>query len=116
MDNPIYLALSRQNGLLKEMQAVANNIANMNTSGYRREGVGLATGFPALFRASGHKDCQPQLPGFNTVCRDGNAARWGYCNNIPEQACQTADGDDADGVIGFGLLGQDCCPMGAGHT
>ena len=44
--------------------------------------------------------------GFNTQCQHGNAARWGFCNNVPEQACQTADGDDADGVIGFGLVGQ----------
>ena len=48
MDNPIYLALSRQNGLLKEMQAVANNIANMNTSGYRREGVVFAEMIEAM--------------------------------------------------------------------
>ncbi|MGR3782054.1 MAG: flagellar hook-basal body complex protein [Albimonas sp.] len=39
MDNPTYLALSRQSGLLKEMQVVANNIANASTTGYRREGV-----------------------------------------------------------------------------
>lgn len=48
MDNPIYLALSRQNGLLKEMQAVANNIANMNTTGFRREGVVFAEMIEAL--------------------------------------------------------------------
>ena len=33
---------------------------------------------------------------------------------MPVQECQDADGDDADGVIGFGIEGQDCCPMGAG--
>ena len=48
MDNPIYLALSRQSGLLKEMQAVANNIANMNTTGYRREGMIFAEMIEAL--------------------------------------------------------------------
>jgi len=95
---------------------VVENAGALFGGGYRREGVGLATGFPALFRASGHKDCPPQLPGFNTVCRDGNAARWGYCNNVPEQACQDGAGDDADGAIGLGLVGQDCCPIGAGHT
>ena len=26
------------------------------------------------------------------------------------------DGNDADGVMGFGIEGQDCCPMGAGWT
>lgn len=35
---------------------------------------------------------------------------------VPSQDCQTADDNDADGVMGFGLTGQDCCPMGAGYT
>jgi flagellar basal-body rod protein FlgF len=39
MDNPAYVALSRQTGLDRAMQVVANNIANMSTTGFRREGV-----------------------------------------------------------------------------
>jgi len=39
MDNATYTTLTRQSGLLAEMQAVANNIANASTTGYRREGV-----------------------------------------------------------------------------
>lgn len=39
MDNAIYAALTRQSGLMREMQTVANNIANANTTGFRREGV-----------------------------------------------------------------------------
>lgn len=39
MDNPGYVTLSRQTGLLKELQTVAQNIANAHTVGYRREGV-----------------------------------------------------------------------------
>lgn len=39
MDNPAYVALSRQSGLLKAMQTVANNLANISTTGFRREGV-----------------------------------------------------------------------------
>jgi len=39
MDNTGYIALTRQAGLLKEMQLVANNIANISTTGYRREGT-----------------------------------------------------------------------------
>lgn len=39
MDNASYTTLTRQSGLLAEMQAVANNIANASTTGYRREGV-----------------------------------------------------------------------------
>lgn len=39
MDNAIYATLTRQSGLMKEMRVVANNIANVNTTGFRREGV-----------------------------------------------------------------------------
>lgn len=39
MDSAGYVALSRQSGLMREMQAVANNIANLSTTGFRREGV-----------------------------------------------------------------------------
>lgn len=34
-----YTSLSRQSGLLREMQLVANNIANAATTGYRQEGL-----------------------------------------------------------------------------
>lgn len=39
MDTPGYTALTRQSGLIREMQAIANNVANISTSGFRREGV-----------------------------------------------------------------------------
>lgn len=39
MDSTTYTTLGRQSGLMREMQAVANNIANLSTSGFRREGV-----------------------------------------------------------------------------
>ena len=39
MDNAGYTSLTRQSGLIREMQAVANNIANMSTTGFRREQV-----------------------------------------------------------------------------
>lgn len=39
MDNAIYASLTRQSGLMREMRAIANNIANANTTGFRREGV-----------------------------------------------------------------------------
>ena len=38
MDNPGYVSLTRQSGLMQEMQIVANNIANAGTTGFRREG------------------------------------------------------------------------------
>ena len=37
MTNSIYAALSRQQGLLQEMQLVANNLANASTTGYKTD-------------------------------------------------------------------------------
>lgn len=48
MDNAIYSALTRQTGLLKEMRVVANNIANLSTTGFRHEGVVFAEHIAAL--------------------------------------------------------------------
>jgi flagellar basal-body rod protein FlgF len=42
MDNATYATLTRQSGLMAEMRAVATNIANANTTGYRGEGVVFA--------------------------------------------------------------------------
>ena len=39
MDSAGYIALSRQSGLMREMSVVANNIANLSTVGFRREGL-----------------------------------------------------------------------------
>ena len=39
MDNAAYITLTRMSGLRREMQVVANNIANATTAGYRREGM-----------------------------------------------------------------------------
>ena len=39
MENTGYTTLTRQAGLLREMQVVANNIANAATTGYRQEGL-----------------------------------------------------------------------------
>lgn len=48
MDNAIYATLTRQAGLMREMRVVANNIANANTTGFRREGVVFAEHLSAL--------------------------------------------------------------------
>lgn len=42
MDNPGYIGLTRLSGLADELRAVANNIANMSTTGYRGEGLVFA--------------------------------------------------------------------------
>jgi flagellar basal-body rod protein FlgF len=42
MDNTSYVALSRQNSLWKQMEVVANNMANLNTVGFKAEDVMMA--------------------------------------------------------------------------
>jgi flagellar basal-body rod protein FlgF len=39
METPGYTTLTRQSGLMSEMQVIAHNIANASTAGFRREGV-----------------------------------------------------------------------------
>lgn len=48
MDNATYATLTRQSGLMREMHVVANNIANIGTTGFRREGVVFAEHVKAL--------------------------------------------------------------------
>ncbi len=48
MDNAGYIGLSRQSGLMRELNTVANNIANINTNGYRREANMFAEHVKAL--------------------------------------------------------------------
>lgn len=60
MDNASYAALTRQSGLMREMQIVANNIANSATTGFRQEGlifsehVQKIDGGPSLSMANGN--------------------------------------------------------------
>jgi len=42
MDNTSYVALSRQTALWKQMEVVANNMANLNTAGFKAEDVMVA--------------------------------------------------------------------------
>lgn len=42
MDSAGYVSLGRQSGLMHEMQIVANNIANLSTTGFRREAMVFA--------------------------------------------------------------------------
>lgn len=48
MDNAGYVGLQRQAGLLRELSSIANNIANADTAGYRRESVIFAEHIKAL--------------------------------------------------------------------
>ena len=60
METTGYTTLTRQAGLLREMQLVANNIANAATTGYRQEGlifsehVQRGTNGPSLSMAAGN--------------------------------------------------------------
>lgn len=61
MDTAGYTALNRQSGLLREVGVIAQNIANSNTTGFRREGVlfseyvkRLDAGAPSLSMATGN--------------------------------------------------------------
>lgn len=60
MESTGYVTLTRQSGLMREMQVVANNIANSATAGFRREGVAFTefvkrTGDgPSLSMAAAH--------------------------------------------------------------
>ena len=48
MDNVGYIGLSRNAGLMREMNAIANNIANITTNGFRREGAVFAEHIKAI--------------------------------------------------------------------
>ena len=48
MDNASYTALTRQSGLMNEMQVLANNIANASTTGFRAEEVMFSEHVKAL--------------------------------------------------------------------
>ena len=60
MDASGYVTLSRQSGLLNQMDAIANNIANSSTTGFKREGtifseyVSRAPGGPSLSMGFGN--------------------------------------------------------------
>lgn len=53
MDSSLFTTLTRQSGLMREMQSVANNIANLSTTGFRAEGVIFAEYVAQLEGANG---------------------------------------------------------------
>lgn len=73
MENATYTTLTRQAGLMREMQLVANNIANAATTGFRAETllfsehvVRLDTG-PSISMASGNIGATSELQGALTA-------------------------------------------------
>lgn len=67
MSNSVYATLTRQSGLWKEMQVVANNIANAATTGYRGEGV--------IF-AEHVKSIGSNAPSLSMAVADGRRTQW----------------------------------------
>lgn len=59
MDNPIYTSLSRQSGLMRELSVIANNIANSDTTGFKRESAVFSEYIRRAGTAAGPSD-QPQ--------------------------------------------------------
>ena len=53
MDNTKYIALSRQMALWKQMNVVSNNVANMNTTGFKQEGTVFSTYVAQTMNAQG---------------------------------------------------------------
>ena len=68
MDVGQYTTLTRQNGLSREMQAIANNIANASTTGFRKEGLIFSEFVQAL-------DNAPSLSMANGSVRQTSFAR-----------------------------------------
>lgn len=71
MDNAGYAALTRQVGLGREMQAVANNLANMSTSGYRAEGVVFTEFVRALDKGRDSMSMATARAGVTTEAQGG---------------------------------------------
>jgi len=69
MENTGYTTLTRQSGLIREMQIVANNIANAATTGFRQEGlifgeyVRRTEGGPSVSMALGNIRNTSQIQG-----------------------------------------------------
>jgi hypothetical protein len=67
---------------------------------------GTATWYDWFWNGNGGGNCTMQRPGINTVCKDHNRARIGYCVNSYWERCQPNDDDDADSPVGIGLKTQ----------
>lgn len=72
-DSLYYLAVNRQAGLASELDMIANNIANIDTTGFRREGVAFTEYIVAADRGESVSMADlgarfaSDMPGVNTV-------------------------------------------------
>lgn len=91
MENTGYITITRQSGLAREMQVLANNIANASTTGFRAEGV--------IFS----EYVQPVAKGSSLSMGQGNVRNTSF-----EQGGLTRTGSTFDFAIegdGFFLIG-----------
>ena len=72
MDSSLYTTLTRQSGLMREMQRVANNIANLSTTGFRAEGVIFAEYVARLEGTSGGSLSMANASGRLVQMRQGD--------------------------------------------
>jgi len=107
-----------KNCFLHEFDQTFPSAMDLFSAGYIRDPTLEQSNFEKIFSAanSGRKSCGMQRPGANIVCKDGQKARFGFCNNIPSQGCQTSDNSDSDAAIGIGLIGNHKDKVGAGWT
>lgn len=61
MDNASYVALTRQSGLMKELNSIANNMANSDTVGFKREGAIFSEYISAAQRGGQPGDARESL-------------------------------------------------------
>ncbi len=76
MNNAGYVVLSRQSSLMKELTSIANNIANSDTAGFRREGF-LFSEYVQALENSGNSLSQTNIGGRFFDTRTGGLAETG---------------------------------------
>ena len=67
MENAIYTTLARQSGLTREMNVLANNIANANTTGFRQAGVTFTEFVKASSGAASLSMAVANVPSISTA-------------------------------------------------
>ncbi len=76
MNNAGYVVLSRQSSLMKELSSIANNIANSDTAGFRREGF-LFSEYVQAIEGPGQSVSQTNIGGRFFDGRTGGLAETG---------------------------------------
>ena len=59
MENALLVGLSRQSALRRELDVIANNIANLNTTGFKADGAVFQEHIPPAARGDGFRSTRP---------------------------------------------------------